>query len=309
MKTGAGRRLTQVLAMVAYLAEEGEATYEELADRFGLSPERVAIELERATMCEIPPFTGSSLFDLDLDDTGVTTRDIATFLRTPPTLTPEEGFAILVAGRAMLATENAGRTSPLRSALDKLGAALALDPDAVDFDVDRPEQIDDLNAAVSEHHRLEITYYTASRDETTTRRIDPVAVHNTAGRWYVDAFDHASSDFRKFRVDRIEALHDTGETFEPRDPPPEPVAFTPGADAQRVRVRLPGAAEWVAETYPVSDRADHPDGSFEVTFHVVGTTWLERLLLRVGPEAAITDPGDLADLGAVAAERILRLYR
>ena len=60
---------------------------------------------------------------------------------------------------------------------------------------------------------------------------------------------------------------------------------------------------------PVADRVDHPDGSFEVVFDVVGTTWLERLLIRVGPDARVLEPSDLTELGPQAAERLPDLYR
>lgn len=293
--------------MAAYLAEHGSATFEELGERFGLSPKRVAVELERATLCEIPPFTGSSLFDLVIDDAGVVAVDIPAFLRRPPRLTTKEGFAVLAAGRAMLALDP--DQPALRAALDKLGTAMALHADAVEFDVETPAQVELLEEAVNERRRLEVTYYTASRDDLNVRRIDPLIVHLTDGRWYVDAFDHASGEVRKFRADRIEQLRDTGETFQRGEVDLVPTAYAAGATARRVRVRLPAEAEWVAETYPVSDRADHPDGSFEVSLDVVGTVWLERLLLRVGAAATVLEPPDLVGLGPAAADRLLRLYR
>ena len=37
--------------------------------------------------------------------------------------------------------------------------------------------------------------------------------------------------------------------------------------------------------------------------------WLERLLLRVGPEAKVVEPGDFAAAGPDAARRVLGRYR
>jgi proteasome accessory factor C len=311
VRTAAATRLLRLLAIVAYLAEHGQATFDELAKRFGVPPNRLAVELGRASCYEIPPFTADPLFDLIIDDTGVTARDIATFLRRPPRLNRAEGFAVLTAGEAILATtgDDSGETGALRTSLDKLSDALGLDLDAIRLDIDRPELADRLQAAIDERRRLAVTYYTAWRDEITERRLDPIAVYLTDGNWYLEALDHRSDEVRKFRIDRVESIAETGETFERLDPPDELTSFAPGVDARAVRLHLPAEAGWVAETYPVTERVDRPDGSFEVGFDVVGTAWLERLLLRVGPDARVLEPSDLADLGVRVADRLLDLYR
>jgi predicted DNA-binding transcriptional regulator YafY len=54
--------------------------------------------------------------------------------------------------------------------------------------------------------------------------------------------------------------------------------------------------------------AEEPDGRLRVTFTVVGDRWLERVLLRLGPEAEVVSPGDLRDAGRDAARRVLARY-
>ena len=66
----------------------------------------------------------------------------------------------------------------------------------------------------------------------------------------------------------------------------------PRPKPRRIPLTFPG---------PVADRVDHPDGSVEVVFDVVGTTWLERLLIRVGPDVRVLEPADLTELGPQAA--------
>jgi len=69
----------------------------------------------------------------------------------------------------------------------------------------------------------------------------------------------------------------------------------PRPKPRRIPLTFPG---------PVADRVDHPDGSFEVVFDVVGTTWLESLLIRVGPDVRVLEPADLTELRPQAAERL-----
>jgi predicted DNA-binding transcriptional regulator YafY len=45
-----------------------------------------------------------------------------------------------------------------------------------------------------------------------------------------------------------------------------------------------------------------------VTMQVLGTAWLERLLLKVGPEARIVEPDSMQSVGADAARRLLEAY-
>jgi predicted DNA-binding transcriptional regulator YafY len=50
------------------------------------------------------------------------------------------------------------------------------------------------------------------------------------------------------------------------------------------------------------------DGRLRVTFTVVGDRWLERVLLRLGPEASVVAPDDLRTTGRDAARRVLARY-
>jgi predicted DNA-binding transcriptional regulator YafY len=41
---------------------------------------------------------------------------------------------------------------------------------------------------------------------------------------------------------------------------------------------------------------------------VAGMAWFQRLLLQLGTEAQVVRPAELRDLGARAAQNVLRLY-
>ena len=47
----------------------------------------------------------------------------------------------------------------------------------------------------------------------------------------------------------------------------------------------------------------------EIEIFVGGDAWLERLLLRLGPDARVVDPPEYRQLAAAAATRILKRYR
>ena len=75
-------------------------------------------------------------------------------------------------------------------------------------------------------------------------------------------------------------MRPTGEHFTPvRSEPPTEV-WEPGPDAQRVVIDIPTSERWVVEAYPVE--WEERDGMLRVTMNVLGTAWLERLLLKLG---------------------------
>ena len=85
-------------------------------------------------------------------------------------------------------------------------------------------------------------------------------------------------------------------------------AFTPSTMIRMSRCSTP-TARWVVEQYPVESIDD--DGEHHiVTMAVSARAWLERLLLRLGPEATVlqADPSLGTGLASSAADRILARY-
>jgi proteasome accessory factor C len=172
--------------------------------------------------------------------------------------------------------------------------------------------IADVTAAVASAERLLVAYWTPSRDEVSTRTITPRAVFNDRGEWYVAADDGRSGERRMFRIDRFESIEHTGEHDEPE---PGAVAAVGGApdwfaDAglRRVTLRLSPAARWVIERYPVDEVVERHGGGADATFPVASERWLERLLVRLGPEADVIDPAEWRGLGPDVARRVLARY-
>jgi proteasome accessory factor C len=230
-------------------------------------------------------------------------------LSRPLRLGPREGFGLLAAGRTALAALGDDRAAgALVSALSKLEQALGKRT-PLDVDLDQPEWLPALRAAVADRERLDIDYLSGWRDEMTAREIDPVALVNHEGRWYVQAWCHRAVGYRTFRVDRIDAIRPTGAHFaavDPADVPPP--RFAPGEEGVEVVLQLPSEARWVVETYPTRQVEERADGELRVTMLVAGTVFLERLLLRVGASAEVVSPPDLTGLGADAARAVLGRY-
>ena len=304
----AQERLRRLLVMLPWLTERRQATVAELAERFGISEAHVITDLERASMCGLPPYV-DEMIDLYIED-GVVHMGVPRLFTRPLRLTAPEGFSLLAAASAAQELQGAEPDGPLARALAKLAAALG-DPAAVAVDVDHPPLLDVVRAARDANERLAITYWSSGRDELGERTIDPHLVFAERGRWYVVADDSRTGERRTFRVDRITEATATGERFARQavDAPLDGGWFAQAADAQEATLLVPADAAWVADHYPVTSVEESDDGRLRVVLPVVSERWLARLLLRVGTEAEVVEPAQWRDLAARAATQVLARYR
>jgi proteasome accessory factor C len=304
-------RLRRMLLMVPWLLESGGSTVAELAARFGVSEEDIVRDLTLVMCCGVPPYGAEHMITVVLDDDGSVLAWKGPFFTRPMRLTPSEGFAVLAAGRTLLAVPGADAEGPLATALSKLESALGAAGGSVAVDLEAPPLLGEVRDAVASRSRLAVEYFAAWRDEVTSRVIDPYLVFSQEGRWYIAAGDSLRGVVRHFRVDRFASVTATGETFEvPPDAPvtaPERV-FTGGPEAVEAVVVVPASARWVAEAYDPLEVEELADGRLRLRLAVAGGRWLERLLLRVGPEAVVESPAELQGLGAAAARRLLARY-
>jgi proteasome accessory factor C len=315
-RTKASDRVARMLAMIPWIASHDGPTVDEICERFQVDRRKLLEDLEVLSLVGVPPYTPDTLIEVTIEGDRVWLRFAEVFAR-PLHLTPEQGLALVVAGRASQALPGTDAGGPLATALVKVAAVLGVDPDdavSVALGETRPGVLDELRQAAASGCRVRLDYYAYSRDQRTTRDVDPHAVFAHDGAWYVRGYCHQAHDQRLFRVDRIYGVEVLDETFIPPDAPDTGGVFEPGPDTPRVTLELAPAARWVVETYPVEEVDPAPDGRggwLRVRLWVSATPWLERLLVRLGPDVRVVDadvPG-LADAGRNAARRILGRYR
>ena len=308
-----GTRLRRALLMIPWLLEEGGSTVAQIAARFDMEESEVVRDLTLVMCCGLPPYGGGDLITIVIDDDGTVEAWPGPFFTRPMRLTPAEGFAVLAAGRALEAVPGSAQREALSSALEKLENALGASG-AIAVDLESPALLDTVQRAASDGQQLRVTYYTAGRDEVSERVIEPLLVHTRDGRWYAetrDVSDPANPLERRLRVDRIRSAAPTGVSFAPPSPSPTPPArvFTPGPDATDVVLTVPATERWVVAAYDFDEPEVLRDGRLRLRFSIEGETFLERLLLRIGPGAVVESPPELTGLAAAAARRILARYR
>jgi proteasome accessory factor C len=307
-RVSADDRLRRLLALVPWVVAADGPEVAEVCRRFGLTESELIAELDLVWCCGVHPFTPDSLMEVTVEDGRVWIR-YADWFDRPLRLTPEEGLTLVAAGAALLAVPGADPGGPLARGLRKLADVLGIDPDgAVEVTLGAvPEgMLVTLRDAVAARTQVELDYYVYGRDERTRRVVDPYAVFAAEGEWYLTAWCHLARAERRFRIDRVRAIEVLDRTFEPPATPPTTEVFEAKDDDPRVVLELTPRARWVAEQYPIEAVEELAGGHLRVTLVVAESAWLERLLLRLGPEGTIVSGAD--GLAAASAGRVLARY-
>jgi len=320
-RTSAPDRVARLLAVIPWIAAQDGPTLDEVCARFGIPRRKLEDDLAVLTLVGIPPYTPDTLIEVTIEGDRVWLRFADVFAR-PLHLTPEQGLALVAAGTASQTLPGTDPVGPLATALAKLAGVLGVDPGealsiALGGDA-RPGVLESLRAAAAEGRRVRIDYYAYGRDARTTRDVDPAAVFAHESAWYMRGFCHQAGAERLFRVDRMVEVTVLDERFTPAPAPAgeatgrdDPDHFADHADLPRATIEVAPAARWVAETYPVDEVTTAPDGWQRLRLPVTAAPWLERLLVRLGPDGRVVAADDpaLVDAGRRAAGRILARYR
>lgn len=163
--------------------------------------------------------------------------------------------------------------------------------------------LDTVRQALEQRRTLHMTYYTASRDETTERDLDAYHLTYRRGDWYVVGFCHLRQHVQTFAISRMTSLALTSRNFEiPSD-----------FDVSRYfeyafGVDIAGEPALVVlefdlpEARYIGERSWHPsqqlerleDGRLRVRLYVKVTYELRQWILSYGSRVRVLEPPALA---------------
>lgn len=314
-------RLGRLLAIVPWVVAHDGPTIKEVCQRFAISERDLLADLDLLFMCGVYPFTPDALIEVDIEDGRVWIR-FAEWFRRPLRLTPAEALALVAAARAVLAVAaasdaelaaltptGASEESALARALAKLEMVIGTGGDeGLDVELgDAPaEVLGVLQRAVAQRHKAQIEYYSFGRDETGARVVQPWRVFSSEGQWYMQAWCEKAGGERLFRVDRVRCATLLQEPFQPPPASGLPRIYQARDEDPVVVLDLNPQARWIAERYPNEGVQDRGSGVLRVTVRASSKAWLERLLLRAGPDVKVVSGAE--GVVEAAAGRLLARY-
>jgi proteasome accessory factor C len=299
--------------MVPWLLKRQGIEIEEAAREFDVTPDQIETDLALLFLCGTPGGYHGDLIEAEWESGRVYLGNADTISR-PLRLGVDEALALIVGLRALAAVPGIGERDAVVRALAKLegatgSAAAGSSRIQVLIDEGTGEQALALaQQALASRRRVHLRYLVPGRDESTERDVDPMRVISFDAHWYLEGWCHRAEDVRLFRLDRIESLTILEQdgtppaTAQPRDL--DSGVFTPQAEDQLVRLALGPGALWVSEYYPTESVEPAPDGGAVIALRTADTGWLRRLMWRLGAQASVLEPAELAlevEQGARAA--------
>ncbi len=175
------------------------------------------------------------------------------------------------------------------------------------------QTIDQLSRAISQTHTVQMRYYTASRDKTSHREVDPYRLWYADGGLYLIAHCHMRQEVRMFAVDRIRSLTMTNR------PCQMPLGFDLDAYVRDAFVVMRGqpievellfdrpTTAWVQDPqwHPSQKTTVQKDGRLAMSLRASDTRELVGWVLHFGSGVQVISPPSFRDKVRVEAQKIL----
>lgn len=210
-------RLNRLTAIVTQLQSKRIVTATEIAEKHNVSIRTVYRDIRTLEQSGIPVFT----------EEGKGYSLIEGYALPPVMFTQDEANALITAEQLILKNKDASLIKQYQNAILKLKAVLRYtQKDQADFLSqriivrDNPDKAQTSNylmqiqSAIVNHQVLSVHYLSLENQESK-REIEPFALYTTQDNWILIAYCRLRNDFRAFRLDCIQSLHDTLKIFEP----------------------------------------------------------------------------------------------
>ena len=307
-------RVDRLMGYLLLFQSRGLLRARDFAARFEISERTVYRDIQ--ALCEV----GVPIVALP----GEGYRLIEGYYLPPIVFSEGEARALFLAISMLTGLANAGPTrQAAEQALEKIRVVLprgtlaqveALQAVLGFYAVGRPPlQLDDdtfvrLQQAIQRCQVVHLRYHALHDNSVTERDVEPLQLAYLDNTWILGAYCRLRQDQRNFRLDRIDALTITAETFVPR----ELVRQRLPASGTRVVVRFdPTVVRWVREAqhYSFVDARDDDRGGAVMVYQVAAAQQIVGWLLTWGSQMEVLEPMELRAVIVETAARMQERHR
>ncbi|MFK8056302.1 MAG: helix-turn-helix transcriptional regulator [Saprospiraceae bacterium] len=210
-------RLVRLTAILTQLQSKQLVTAREIAKKHNVSIRTVYRDIRTLEQSGIPIVTEEGKG-----------YSIGEGYKLPPVMfTEQEANALITAEQIILQNTDQSLADHYKSAIEKIKSTLKhkqkgsaellskrIQIRTNNEAVKSSNHLTTLQSAITAYQLVEIAYR-SGEDKTSTRRIEPFALIHTQENWILVAFCRLRSDFRYFRLDRIEEFTLLNEHFDP----------------------------------------------------------------------------------------------
>lgn len=289
-------KAARMLDLVPYISSHQGIATSELAEQFGIPVEELLSDLNSLWMCGDNRF---DLIDLEFESGFVSIRNAQT-LNVIRSLTQQEIVALLI-GLDLIENDLDEDRDDLKVDLKNLRSKLGLGLSRI---VDATPSHDGaiastIEKALKDRRKLQITYFSPTDDEISTREITPLQFTRSHNRDFLIAFCESAQGQRTFRLDRIQE------------------ANLLAAPAGEIGSLANQSASLEAAISILSDvrKSREALGTFisgdgaEVRVSAFSQSWLSRTVISAAGAMQVTASPEMREYVAASARKTLDLYR
>ncbi len=213
-------RIERLSAILIQLQSKKVVTAEAIAERFSISLRTVYRDIKALAASGVPL----------IGEAGVGYSLVAGYQLPPVQFTVAEATAFLTAEKLVDKLTDTSLSTNYRSAMFKVKAVMryaekeyldllddniaVLENNYVPQDETKAAGLGQLISAIAKKEIIELTYFANHNQRSSVRQIEPIGVFYQYNKWHLIAYCHLRNDYRDFRLDRVEALKNTGKQFQ-----------------------------------------------------------------------------------------------
>ena len=217
-------RIDRLSAILIMLQSSPSVRMKQITNCFDITPRTVYRDIKALEEAGVP-IAGDSRTGFSL---------VEGFKLPPLMFTEKEAFAFLAAEKLVDQFSDAGLKEGYKSGIDKIKSVMRLaEIKAMDNFTDNVSSLDlrfknpadsqnilqHLMSEIFKRKKVQISYFSYSRQEASIRKVDPIGIFFSMSHWYLIAFCNTKKDYRTFRVNRIQEIINTDKDFEQEHPP------------------------------------------------------------------------------------------
>lgn len=217
-------RIDRLSAILIMLQSSSSVKIKQITDRFDITNRTVYRDIKALEEAGIP-IAGDSRMGFSL---------VEGFKLPPLMFTEKEAFAFLAAEKLVDRFSDAGFKEGYKSGIEKIKSVMRLadiktmdnfnhSVSSLDFQFKNPANSQNtlqlLMSEISKQKRVQISYFSYNKQEASVRKVDPIGIFFSMSNWYLIAFCNTKKEYRTFRVNRIQEILKTDESFECEHPP------------------------------------------------------------------------------------------
>ena len=282
-----------LVELLPWLVANNGASTKEVAAKFNISESKV-LDLVQLLVLTGPDQGGGGLVDIDFEDSeSLFVFDSQDFDK-PIQLTNFEASTLLGGLHYLQQISGMSNSETLANLISKLSETLPTGsiPIEVVPNFDAQGITTEIEKAIADQRVLSVRYASLASDAVSDREVEPLAISAIDDHVYLTAWCRKTEDVRTFRLDRIEAISTSDESFNTR------VDSEISSIAQGLTAKLIATPKFVRELDPAIIRGTKEIGSdrSEVAIEVFSHEWLAGVILASGGEAEVVEPESLREL-------------